>query len=47
MADWTASRRTAGDDPPLMRLLLGGVRDDDAADALFAFVSALGNDAVV
>src|SRR5216684_1828827 len=36
-----------GDDRALLRLLFGGVRDDDPADFLFAFVDALDNDAVV
>ena len=36
-----------GDDLALLRLFLGGVRDDDPADFLFAFLDALDNDAVV
>src|SRR6266849_5293289 len=36
-----------GDDRALLRLLFGGVRDDDPADLLFAFVEALNNNAVV
>ena len=36
-----------GDDPALLRLLFGGVRDDDSADLLFAFVEALDDEAVV
>ena len=36
-----------GDDRALLRLLFGGVRDDDPADILFAFVDALNKDAVV
>jgi hypothetical protein len=36
-----------GDDRALLRLLFGGVRDDDPANILFAFVEALNNDAVV
>src|SRR2546422_8136923 len=36
-----------GDDRALLRLLFGGVRDDDPADVLFAFVEALNKDAVV
>src|SRR5229473_2518023 len=35
------------DDPALLRLFLGGVRDDDAADFLFAFIEAVDDDAVV
>src|SRR5262249_6628770 len=35
------------DDLALLRLLLGGVRDDDAPHLLFAFLDALDNDAVV
>jgi hypothetical protein len=35
------------DDLPLLRLLLGRVRDDDAADFLFFFLDALHEDAVV
>ena len=30
-----------GDDRALLRLLFGGVRDDDAADGLFAFLKAV------
>ena len=30
-----------GDDLALLRLFLGGVRDDDPADFLFAFLDAL------
>jgi len=36
-----------GDDRALLRLLFGGVRDDDAADLLFAFLKAVDNDPVV
>ena len=36
-----------GDDRALLRLLFGGVRDDDPGDVLFAFVDALNNQAVV
>ena len=36
-----------GDDRALLRLFFGGVRDDDPADLLFAFVEALNDDAVV
>ena len=36
-----------GDDLALLRLFLGGVGDDDAADLLFAFFDALHDDAVV
>ena len=36
-----------GDDLALLRLFLGGVGNDDAADLLFAFVDALDEDAVV
>ena len=36
-----------GDDLALLRLFLGGVRDDDPADLLFAFFDALHDDAVV
>src|SRR6185295_6091962 len=35
------------DDFALLRLFLRGVRDDDAADLLFALVDALDDDAVV
>ena len=36
-----------GDDLALLRLLLGGVGDDDPADLLLAFFDALHDDAVV
>ena len=36
-----------GDDLALLRLFLGGVRDDDSADLLFPFLDALHEDAVV
>jgi len=36
-----------GDDLALLRLLLGGVRNDDSADLLFALVDALDEDPVV
>src|SRR5437762_963702 len=35
------------DDLALLRLLLGGIGDDDPADFLFAFLEALHDDAVV
>src|SRR5712692_3944616 len=38
---------TGRDDLPLLRLLLGGIGDDDPADLLFAFLKALDDDAVV
>ena len=36
-----------GDDFALLRLFLGGIRDDDPADFLFPLVDALDEDAVV
>src|SRR5438034_5091151 len=36
-----------GDDGALLRLLFGGVGDDDSADALFAFLEAVNDDAIV
>ncbi len=36
-----------GDDGAPLRFFLGGIRDDDAADLLFAFVEALNEDPVV
>src|SRR5437762_1452184 len=36
-----------GDDLAFLRLLLGGVGDDDSAHFLFAFIKALDDDAVV
>ena len=38
---------THGNDFALLRLFLGAVGDNDAADVLFAFVDAPNNDAVV
>src|SRR5688572_16156441 len=35
------------DDLALLRLLLGGIRDDDPADSLFAFVDARDDEAIV
>jgi hypothetical protein len=40
-------RVSRGFDRALLRLLFGGVRDDDPADLLFTFVDALNEDPVV